>query len=106
MKLEANIEARFPIWGFVHGAWFADVGNVWYMGAGEYNPASVFHLDSFYRQLGFDSGVGVRLDFNFFVFRVDWGIKLHNPNEPAGRRWIQRFRFSNTTLNFGVGYPF
>ena len=106
MKLEANIEARFPLWDFVHGAWFVDAGNVWFMGAGDYSPASGFPINSFYRQLGLDTGVGIRLDFNFFVFRIDWGIKIHNPNEPAGQRWIQRFKFRNTTLNFGVGYPF
>ena len=33
-------------------------------------------------------------------------IQLHNPNKPAGERWIHNFRWKNTALNFGVGYPF
>ena len=32
MKLEANLEFRFPIWGIFHGATFFDVGNIWFMG--------------------------------------------------------------------------
>ena len=47
-----------------------------------------FHFDSFYRQLGFDAGIGLRLDIKFAVLRLDWGIQIHNPNAPAGQRWI------------------
>lgn len=55
MKLEANLEFRFPIWGIFHGATFFDVGNIWFMGnsAEEYPPEAVFHIRDFYKQLGF-----------------------------------------------------
>ena len=43
---------------------------------------------------------------SFAVLRLDWGIQLHNPNNPAGERWIHNFKWKNTALNFGVGYPF
>lgn len=107
MKLEANLEFRFPIWGMFHGAVFADVGNIWYADhktAG--SPDEVFHFNTFYKQLGFDGGIGLRIDIKFVVLRLDWGIQLHNPDAPAGQRWIQKFRWGNTALNFGVGYPF
>ena len=55
---------------------------------------------------GVVSGLGIRLDIKFAVLRLDWGIQLHNPNNPAGKRWIHDFKWSNTALNFGVGYPF
>ena len=108
MKLEANLEFRFPIWGIFHGATFFDVGNIWFMGnsAEEYPPEAVFHIRDFYKQLGFNTGLGIRLDIKFAVLRLDWGIQLHNPNNPAGKRWIHDFKWSNTALNFGVGYPF
>jgi len=106
IKLEANLEFRFPIWGIFHGATFLDAGNVWYMKANDSDPEGVFHADSFYRQLGFNTGLGIRLDIKFAVLRLDWGIQLHNPNRPAGERWIHDFRWKNTALNFGVGYPF
>ena len=37
---------------------------------------------------------------------VEGGIQLHNPNNPSGERWIHNFKWKNTALNFGVGYPF
>ena len=108
MKLEANLEFRFPIWGIFHGATFFDVGNVWYMGRDgvTYPEESVFHFDSFYKQLGFNTGIGLRIDIQFAILRLDWGIQLYSPNRPAGERWIHNFKWNNTSLNFGVGYPF
>ncbi len=108
MKLEANLEFRFPIWGIVHGATFFDLGNIWYLKSnpGEYSDEAVFYFDNFYKQLGFNTGLGIRLDIKFAVLRLDWGIQLHNPNNPAGERWIHNFKWKNTALNFGVGYPF
>ena len=108
MKLEANLELRFPIWNIFNGALFFDAGNIWFLKRSESDnaPQAVFRFDNFYRQLGFDTGVGLRLDIKFAVLRLDWGIQLHNPNWPAGHRWIQSFKFKNTALNFGVGYPF
>lgn len=106
MKLEANLELRFPIWGILHGATFFDVGNVWFLKRGDHPEAAVFYLRDFYRQLGFNTGLGLRFDIKFAVLRLDWGVQLHNPNQPAGERWIHNFRWSNTALNFGVGYPF
>ena len=84
------------------------MGNIWFMGnsAEEYPPEAVFHIRDFYKQLGFNTGLGIRLDIKFAVLRLDWGIQLHNPNNPAGKRWIHDFKWSNTALNFGVGYPF
>ncbi len=63
-------------------------------------------MKDFYKQLGFNTGLGLRFDIKFAVLRLDWGIQLHNPNNPVGERWIHDFRWKNTALNFGVGYPF
>lgn len=108
MKLEANLEYRFPLWGMIHGATFFDLGNIWYLpnDKSSYDEDAVFHLNTFYKQLGFNTGLGLRLDIQFAVLRLDWGIQLHNPNLDAGSRWISGFDFSSTALNFGVGYPF
>ncbi len=108
MKLEANLEFRFPIWGIIHGATFFDVGNIWFLKSDptQYSDDAVFYVKNFYKQLGFNTGLGLRFDIKFAVLRLDWGIQLHNPNNPAGERWIHDFRWKNTALNFGVGYPF
>src|SRR5699024_1865343 len=53
VKLEANLELRFPIWGMVHGATFFDLGNIWYIRQNsDYSDDAVFHFDKFYKQLG------------------------------------------------------
>ena len=108
MKLEANVELRFPIWDMFHGATFLDVGNIWYINrkGANYDPAAVFHFNNFYKQLAFNTGIGLRIDIEFAILRLDWGIQLHNPNNPVGERWIHNFKWRNTSLNFGVGYPF
>lgn len=108
VKLEANAELRFPVVGAIDGALFFDVGNIWFMRSkpDEYPDEAVFRLGRFYRQLGFNTGLGVRADLRFVVLRLDWGVQLHSPGRPAGERWTRRFRWSDTALNFGVGYPF
>ena len=107
MRLEANLEFRFPIWNIFHGALFFDAGNVWYLRETESsNPSEVFHFNDFYKQLGFNSGLGLRIDATFVILRIDLGVQLHNPGLPEGERWIHDFRWKNMALNFGVGYPF
>ena len=91
-----------------HGATFLDLGNIWYIGRKDLShpEGSVFHLNNFYKQLAFNTGIGIRLDIEFAILRLDWGIQLHNPNNPVGERWIHNFKWRNTSLNFGVGFPF
>ncbi len=107
MKLEANIEFRFPIWKMLHGGVFLDAGNVWFADAASAPvPEAVFHPGTFIGQTALNTGIGLRLDVKFVVIRLDWGIQLHNPNRSAGDRWFHSFAWRDTALNFGVGYPF
>lgn len=106
IRLEANLEGRFALLGPLRGAVFFDLGNVWSNGKGETDPNAVFKFNRFYKQLGFNTGIGLRFDLNFFVLRLDWGIILHNPSALEGQRWIQDFSLKNTALHFAVGYPF
>ena len=107
MRLEANLEYRFPIWSVFNGALFFDAGNVWYLRESQASsPEEVFHFDEFYKQLGFNTGLGLRIDVTFVILRIDLGLQLHNPGLAEGQRWIHDFRWRNMALNFGVGYPF
>ena len=107
MRLEANLEFRFPVWGIFYGAIFFDAGNVWYLRESQASsPEEVFHFDEFYKQLGFNTGLGVRIDATFVILRVDLGLQLHNPALAEGQRWIHNLKWKNMALNFGVGYPF
>ena len=107
MRLEANLEFRFPVWSIFYGALFFDAGNVWYLRQSEAaSPEEVFRINDFYKQLGFNTGLGLRIDATFVILRIDLGLQLHNPGNPVGERWIHDFKWRNMALNFGVGYPF
>jgi outer membrane protein assembly factor BamA len=108
VKLEANVEFRFPVVRSVGGALFFDAGNIWFMRSrpDEYPDEAVFRPRTFARQLGLDGGIGARIDIGVVILRLDWGIQLHTPGRPAGQRWIRHFRWSDTALSFGVGHPF
>lgn len=106
IRLEGNVEFRFPVWGGLNGAVFFDVGNIWVTKIPGALPDEIFHFNTFYKQLGFNTGFGIRYDLSLVIIRLDWGIKLHDPSMPAGDRWIKNFRLGNTVLNFGIGYPF
>ena len=107
-KLEANLEFRFPVYKFLNGAAFLDMGNIWMIGSRQegVEPESYFRFNRFYDQLGLNTGLGARFDFGFFLFRVDWGIRLHNPNKPVGEKWMSGFTLRQTAFSFSVGYPF
>lgn len=107
-RLEANLEYRFPVYRVLQGAVFVDVGNVWRIGGRSEGvpPETRFRFDRFYKQLGVSGGLGARFDFNFFIFRVDWGLQLHNPNRMAGDRWIRHLTLRQSAFSFNVGLPF
>ena len=102
--LETNIEYRFPIYSFFKGAVFIDAGNVWLLNANENFPEAEFRINTFYKQIALDAGVGFRFDFKFFIFRVDFAVRMRDPSKPPGDRWVgdKGIWF----WNFGIGYPF
>lgn len=107
ISLETSVEYRFPVYDFVKGAIFLDAGNVWLKNQTNDFPQGNFEFDTFYKQLAVGTGLGIRLDFSFFVLRVDAGIKMIDPAEPAGSRWVlNQYRLKHTNFNFGIGYPF
>ncbi len=110
IKLEANIEYRFELFWLIEGALFLDAGNIWAIDDNDRREGAMFRFDSFYKDIAVGTGVGFRLDFSFFVFRLDIGRKLRDPAEPADKRWIPLNRsldFENDiNFNIGIGYPF
>jgi outer membrane protein assembly factor BamA len=102
--LEANMEYRFPIYDFLKGAIFADAGNVWLLNANDNYPEADFRFDKFYSQIALDAGLGFRLDFKFFIFRVDFAWRLRDPAMPSGATWVASKGI--WFWNFGIGYPF
>jgi outer membrane protein assembly factor BamA len=111
MKLEANIEYRFPMFWKLNGALFADVGNIWDIhGNLEDDNLSRFDVKTLPESLAANWGAGVRLDLNFLILRVDLGVKLYNPASDIEEHWYGPGSwFSGRdafAIHFGVGYPF
>ena len=112
IKLEGNLEYRFPIISMFNGAVFTDVGNIWTFERKPKDPSDVidergvFRGKDFYKHLAWDVGLGLRLDLNFAVIRLDLGFKTYNPatSEWSGPgKW---FKKNNYEISFGIGYPF
>jgi outer membrane protein assembly factor BamA len=107
VKLETNLEYRFRFYQFWHGAFFADAGNVWFVRRNDQFPGGEFKVNSFINDIALGGGIGLRLDFNFFVLRVDAAVPLRDPSLVQGSRWISSWpRFSEYNFNLGIGYPF
>ena len=107
IKLEANVEYRFPIFGDLYGATFLDAGNVWLMRKDPNRPGGEFTLKNFAKSLALNTGVGVRYDLTFLVIRLDLGVALHVPYETgkSGYYNIPKFK-DGLGFHFAIGYPF
>ncbi|GAL70070.1 hypothetical protein JCM19302_2645 [Jejuia pallidilutea] len=104
IRLEANIEYRFPIYSFFKGAVFVDAGNIWNSkGNPAFNGKDKF-TSNFLNELGMGTGFGVRVDIQNFVIRFDLAAPFHNPSLPENERF--NFDVSSPILNFAIGYPF
>ena len=102
IRLEANVEYRFPIYSYFKGAIFADAGNVWTT-AGNGLEGGEFG-SNFINEFGIGAGIGLRVDVQGFVIRFDLAAPWHDPSEVEGERW--NFDVANPVFNFAIGYPF
>jgi outer membrane protein assembly factor BamA len=107
IQLEANIEYRFPVYNWIRGAVFLDAGNIWLLQESQDLPGGKFTFPGFFSQIALDAGLGIRFDFDFFIFRFDPAISLRVPTYPEGDRWyFNKMQLSDIVWNFGIGYPF
>jgi Outer membrane protein/protective antigen OMA87 len=105
-KLEANIEYRPKLFWKMEGALFVDAGNIWTLRQEEKREAGAFRFNNFYKSIAVAGGLGLRLNLDFVLLRLDLGFILRDPYKQrwhAGSEWLQK---DNYTLQFGVGYPF
>ncbi len=106
LALDLNLEYRFKLFWLLEGAAFLDAGNVWTIHDYRDQPGGQFGADTFYEQLAAAYGLGLRLDFSFFILRCDVGAKLHDPGEENGHRWCHPFNINDMALHLAIGYPF
>ena len=117
IKLVQSLEYRFTIQRAMKGAVFLDLGNMWlydktYSGTFTSEQeaaieAGKFGWNSFYKQLGVNTGYGLRYDLEFFIIRADVGLKLHHPGAVDRSNWvITAPQLRDFNLALGIGYPF
>ncbi len=98
LRLEGNVEYRQDLFPYVKGAVFLDAGNIWLVNEDPSRPGGKFNSGTFLSQLAVGTGVGLRIDVQFFVIRFDYAIPLQapygTPTSTTGR------------LNLAIGYPF
>ncbi len=107
-QVEGNIEYRFSIYSIFKGAFFYEIGNIWYLSENETFPGGELSLQEFPGELAMDAGLGLRLDFSYFIFRLDVAQRLKDPAYPQGDRWVigRDRNWFHPVLNLGIGYPF
>ncbi|MEL7161321.1 MAG: BamA/TamA family outer membrane protein, partial [Bacteroidota bacterium] len=136
LRLELNLEYRFPLTSLFKLALFADIGNIWALSPDEQRPGADFRWrpkarsdgfvhQPFYRQLAVGMGTGLRVDLSYFIFRLDASLPMryNYPQDGFGEpvpladrlgsfperdywRSFGRFRLRDLTFQLGLGYPF
>lgn len=109
IKLDINLEFRSFLFWKIYGAVFVDAGNIWTLRYYEEQPGGQFDIKDFYKQIAVAYGVGLRLNFDFFILRFDMGMKAINPAYDTQQEHYAIFHpdFSRDfAFHFAVGLPF
>jgi outer membrane protein assembly factor BamA len=117
VQLEGNIEYRFPLFkpfGIkIEGALFSDIGNIWFLKeeANPSAPETIFNFGRLGKDLAVGVGMGFRIDFSFFVVRLDYSYKAKDPSpSPANagiqNKWFGYKLMKGDQFQLGISYPF
>lgn len=107
LKLEANLEYRFPIIANLYGAAFLDAGNVWLIKENSNQPGGKINMSEFGKTIALGTGVGLRYDLDFLVLRFDLGIGIHAPYDTGKSGYYNMPSFGKSLgYHFAIGYPF
>lgn len=122
MIIEASLEYRKNLVGFVDYALFVDAGNIWLVNSDVEEDDGFFAFNSFWKEFAIGAGLGLRFDFSFFVFRIDGAFQVHDPAQRAGNRWVikeipfgkigsmtekeRNILANKTNITIGIGLPF
>lgn len=109
MKLDLNAEYRTHLFWKLDAAAFIDAGNIWTLRDYADQPGGQFSFKSFYNQIAVAYGLGLRLNFDYFILRFDGGMKAINPaytsTEEHYALWHPNLK-RDFTFHFAVGLPF
>lgn len=109
LKLDLSVEYRTHLFWKFHGAAFIDAGNIWNTKNYADQPGGQFRFDRFYKQIAVSYGLGLRFNLDYFVLRLDGGMKAINPTVESGKGHypvIHPVFSRDFTFHFAVGLPF
>lgn len=120
MQLEGNFEYRFPLATVagikVAGALFTDIGNAWNVKEDVTDSAARFTFKNIMKDLAVGVGTGVRIDFSYFLVRLDFAYKVKDPARQYNNGWADKFQWfenrsnglkvNNYAVQLGIGLPF
>ncbi|MGV3656321.1 MAG: BamA/TamA family outer membrane protein, partial [Chitinophagaceae bacterium] len=110
-----NAEYRFFITSIggveINSALFTDIGNIWTIRKLPGFENGQFQFNKIWHDLAIGAGTGLRVDFGFFLIRLDWAYKLKDPSPDERDAHLQnKFfpykSFRDGQLQLGVTYPF
>ncbi len=109
MRLDINAELRSALFWKFQGAFFIDAGNIWTVRSYSDQPGGVFTMKSLYDEMAVAYGIGLRLNFDYFILRLDLGMKAVNPCYETTKEHFPiiypKFK-RDYALHFAVGLPF
>ncbi len=122
LQLETNLEYRFNLLQLgsykIGSALFTDIGNIWNSRDTKQDPKAGFELSKLYNDLAIGVGTGLRIDFNYFLIRIDYAMKLKDPSRTYNNGWLDLHnmkwtevkanggKVNNYAWQFGIGLPF
>lgn len=107
IRLDMNLEYRAKLFWVIELGAFIDAGNIWTIRDYEDQPGGVFKINEFYKQIAVAYGLGLRLDFTYFLLRFDLGMKAYNPAQNQERWPLTSPNWKrDAAFHFSVGYPF
>lgn len=114
IKLELNAEYRFDLAAYFKGALFVDAGNIWLINQTIGDQQGRFNFNTFYNEIAVGTGIGLRIDFNYFVIRLDTAFPIRKPILNKGFAWTlnqldfldKNWRSENLVWHLALGYPF
>lgn len=110
IRLDGSIEYRSKLFWILELGAFLDAGNIWTIKEYEKQERGMFKFNKFYKEIAVSWGLGIRLDFEFVLIRLDRGWKAYDPSgDPSTTNWPIKdpFKFkSNGAWHIAVGYPF
>jgi hypothetical protein len=108
IQLNINVEYRTRFFWKLEAAAFIDAGNIWTIRDYVGQEGGRFRFNTFYKQIAIGYGLGLRLDYNFFLVRFDCGWKAYDPARSGDDAWAvlhPNFK-ENWAWHIAIGYPF